>query len=388
MGYEQRKKLYHKFEKLRNRPLIVYVTSIRPNASAQMAADAITSIIEQVRKIPDEQKNLDFMIISNGGDPITALRIVSILRERFTHIAVLIPYIAYSAATILALGADEIIMHPFSNLGPVDPQLNVQKDNGMGQTGNIAFSSEDLRNYIEFVKNDVGIKDQAFLVEALKALGSEIGVLPIGSAKRSQQLSLALSSKMLETHINDKTQAMHIAQTLNSSYYHHGYAVGRSEAKELGLNIVKPEKELEELMWALWEDFRGEMKCDKAFDLMSELLGNSQIAAQITNVPVLNLPADLPQEIRGQLYNDVMQRIQIEIRTSIDIIQLMATVESSRECYQFYNKFNTIYWRNPDMSIGYNATVYNSGWEKESIGENQSQGQALMEVAATTRGER
>ena len=127
---------------------------------------------------------------------------------------------------------------------------------------------------------------------------------------------------------------------------------------------------------------------DKAFDLMSELLGNSQIAAQITNVPVLNLPADLPQEIRGQLYNDVMQRIQIEIRTSIDIIQLMATVESSRECYQFYNKFNTIYWRNPDMSIGYNATVYNSGWEKESIGENQSQGQALMEVAATTRGER
>ncbi|MDR2943560.1 MAG: hypothetical protein LBU81_00460, partial [Methanosarcinales archaeon] len=76
-----------------------------------------------------------------------ALRIITILRERFEHISVVVPYVAFSAATILALGADEIIMHPYSNLGPVDPQLSIIKPNEYGQQAQLQFSSEDIRNY-------------------------------------------------------------------------------------------------------------------------------------------------------------------------------------------------------------------------------------------------
>ena len=168
--YTHRQKLFTKIEKLRKRPLIVYVTSIRPNINVTMASNAISQIIEQIDLIPEEEKEIDFMIISNGGDPITSLRIISLLRERFKKVSVLIPYVAYSAATVLALGADEIIMHPYSNLGPVDPQLTVSHSNEKGIKENLNFSSEDLRNYVEFLKNDVGITDQQHLVSAIQPL--------------------------------------------------------------------------------------------------------------------------------------------------------------------------------------------------------------------------
>ncbi len=75
---------------------------------------------------------------------------MSLLRERFKKVSVLIPYVAYSAATLLALGADEIVMHPFSNLGPVDPQFIIPSAGG----GATAYGAEDLRNSISplFVK--------------------------------------------------------------------------------------------------------------------------------------------------------------------------------------------------------------------------------------------
>ena len=56
---------------------------------------------------------------------------------------------------------------------------------------------------------------------------SDVGPLQIGSAKRGQQLTLSLSEKMLNLHMSDKNTCKNIAKALNSSYYHHGYAVGR-----------------------------------------------------------------------------------------------------------------------------------------------------------------
>ena len=86
MSYQTRKTLFEQIENSRQRPLISYVTSIRPNLSGNMTGDSIDQIIAQIQKIPEDKKEIDFLIISNGGDPITALRIISILRERFNKI--------------------------------------------------------------------------------------------------------------------------------------------------------------------------------------------------------------------------------------------------------------------------------------------------------------
>jgi hypothetical protein len=364
MGYDERKQLYRKCEELRGNPLISYVTSIRPNLTSQMAGDAIPCIIEQVNRIPDEQKAIDFLIISNGGDPITSLRIISILRERFDKITVLIPYVAYSAATILALGADNIIMHPFSNLGPVDPQITVAKQNVAGQQSHLQFGSEDVRNYIDFVKTDVGILEQEYLVSAFNSLATEIGPLNIGSAKRSQQLSLALSTKMLETHMDNKDEADAIAKALNSSYYHHGYAVGRSEARKIGLKIEDPSPELETAIWAIWEDYCTEMNCFSEFNYINEIMSDPSARSKIASVPVISLPANAPPDVAQSLIIQwVQQNMQVTQQEPIERSYLFAAIESDRTAFAVNLTLSILYWRDVNMELAFNITSYSSGWE-------------------------
>lgn len=365
MGYGERIKLYRECETLRGNPLIVYVTSIRPNISSQMSTDSIPSIIAQIEKIPSEKDNIDLLIISNGGDPITSLRIISILRERFKKITVLVPYVAYSAATVLALGADEIVMHPYSNLGPVDPQLTISRQNEIGQPSQLNFSSEDIRNYIEFIKKDVGITDQTHLIAAFNSLSKEVGPLPIGSAKRSQQLSLSLSEKMLETHMDDKSKANSIAKSLNSSYYHHGYAVSRAEAKAIGLNVINPDQHLENLLWEIWQSFDNEMHCSSQFNPISEIMNDPIAKEKVSNIPVVSLPANTPLNVAQNIIANVAQQnAQITQQTPIEIQQLLASIESVNCAYEVKTILNIAYWREVNMQLSVNVTGYSNGWER------------------------
>src|SRR5260370_36471009 len=120
MSWTDRIKLYDKIERHRERPLIVYATSKREGVYATMATDALPHIIEQIDSLPEGTKAMDFLITSYGGDPMVAWRIMTLIRQRVDKVAVMIPQSAYSAATLLAFGANEIIMHPNGHIGPVD----------------------------------------------------------------------------------------------------------------------------------------------------------------------------------------------------------------------------------------------------------------------------
>lgn len=261
MGYQERMSYYQRIEEIRGRPLIVYVTSSRPNASAQMASDVIPQFTKQLLEISKDHEALDLLIVSNGGDPIVSWRVISLVREKFKKVGALLPYAAYSAATLLALGTDEIVMHPFSNLGPVDPQLTYPKRNGQ-DVELVQFGSEDLRNFLDFVKNDVGISDQEQLERAFELVSKDIGAIPIGVAKRSTQLALSMSEKLLSLHLGDNSQARAIAEALNRSFYHHGYPLSTSEAKKIGLPVIAASEELEQLLWNVWQDVENEMACN------------------------------------------------------------------------------------------------------------------------------
>jgi len=341
--------------------------------SSSMASDAIAVIIEQVDKIPRSVKEIDLLIISNGGDPITAWQIMTILRERFDKVSVIIPYTAFSAATILALGADEIVMHPYSNLGPVDPQLTIIKPNAFGQPTTLQFSSEDIRNYIEFIRSDVGITDQAQLASAFSPLAADVGPIPIGNAKRSQQLSISLSTKMLEFHLpnkceEDKEKVANIAKMLNSSYYHHGYTLNRKEAKEIGLNVKFPDKKHEEIIWSIWLDFCYEMKCNTAFDPIYEIINDPTAKQLLSQIPVISMPVNIPDQMAQNIYAQLAQQYtQVTQQSPIEIVLPIAATESINAASVCNIKASILYWRNPNMTLSYNLTTYSNGWENVSI---------------------
>lgn len=258
--FKNRKELYKLVEEKRKRPLLVYVTSIRSGCEGQMAQDVIPEFINQLNLIDKKEKEIDLMIISNGGDPIVSWRIISMLRERFDKISILIPYKAYSSATMLSLGADEIIMHPYANLGPIDLQINYKNNKGENRT----IGYEDIIKYFDFT-DKIGFKDSD-KIHAFEKLTNEISPTLIGFAQRSHQLEFKLGEKLLETHLNDKNKINSILKTLNGEFYHHGYPLGRKEAKEVGLNVINPNEELEDLMWKIYEDFENEYKFNEIFD--------------------------------------------------------------------------------------------------------------------------
>jgi len=155
MNLTERRVVYQKIEEYRNRPLIVYATSTRQGLNAMMATDVVREFIDQIDAIRSGD-SVDVLINSTGGDALTAWKLMSLLRERFKTVSVLVPYMAFSAATIFALGADEIVMHPHASLGPIDPQIRmVQPDGKVRQ-----FAYEDVGAFLEFLAEDVHLTEQ------------------------------------------------------------------------------------------------------------------------------------------------------------------------------------------------------------------------------------
>lgn len=359
MSYLERKKLFEKIESERGCPLIAYVTSPRQNASGIMAPDVIPELCKQILEIPEDEDKIDILIISRGGDPIVSWRIISLLRERFKKVGVLIPYEAYSAATLLALGANEIIMHPFSNLGPVDPQLHVTKNN-QGKKEDINFAAEDLAHYLDFINSDLGVSDQNLKEKAFELVAKEVGALPIGYAKRSSNLSLSLGEKLLKLHMSDHNKVKAISESLNKSFYHHGYPVGREEAKKIGLSVKTASSDLEKLMWAVWEDFEKEMKCKEPFNPFEAAMEDESISRALSQIRQLDIPANTPPQVINQIFQ---QGIQQTTLPSIKYEFLNACVESSRLRSEFRSVNMISAVRMPDLNININVTQIKQGWK-------------------------
>ena len=122
--FEARLKLIKRLEEMRGSSVFCYLTSLRPNVMAAMAEDSVRVLLDHVAMLPARPvEKLDVFLCSNGGSGAVPWRMVSLFREFANSFNVLIPYRAYGAASLLALGADGIVMHPFAELGPIDPTV-------------------------------------------------------------------------------------------------------------------------------------------------------------------------------------------------------------------------------------------------------------------------
>ena len=68
---------------------------------------------------------LDLILHSPGGYLESAEHIVKYLREHFSDIRIIVPYLAMSAATLIACSANQIVLGKQSALGPIDPQFTL-----------------------------------------------------------------------------------------------------------------------------------------------------------------------------------------------------------------------------------------------------------------------
>lgn len=206
-----------------------------------------------------KSKVIDLFLYSRGGDVSVPWRIASMLREFCGEFNVLVPYKAQSAATLLSLGADNIIMSKKAELGPIDPTL-VKATIGEGALPHQEISVEDVNSFLSFIKERANINDQFALAEVVGTLVNQISPLTLGNVNRQNSHIRLVARKLLTSRKEkmDEEKINSVIETLTEKIYSHGHSIGRKEAKDIGLPISFPDDKTENLIWQLYlkyEDF-------------------------------------------------------------------------------------------------------------------------------------
>ncbi|MBI1899957.1 MAG: hypothetical protein HYS13_02430 [Planctomycetia bacterium] len=194
-----------------------------------------------------EAKRITLFIKSDGGSGEASLRMVNLLRQFTRRLVALVPLECQSAATMLALGADEIHMGPLAHLSAVDTSLThdlspIDRDNHR-----VSVSQDELHRVIALWQQEVG--DNA--TNPYQALFQHVHPLVIGAVHRASSLSTKLCIEILSYHLKDRRKAKAISDGLNAGYPSHSYPITLREARRIGLNAQPLDGGINELLFEL-----------------------------------------------------------------------------------------------------------------------------------------
>jgi len=119
-----------RFAKARQHKTVVYMLGAGDPTANRPDIPMTKRTAEQlVNSIGDDRfDDLDLIVQSSGGDIHAAYLIMSVLRERMKgngELIACVPSRAQSAATLLCLGADKILLGELGALGPLDAQIRM-----------------------------------------------------------------------------------------------------------------------------------------------------------------------------------------------------------------------------------------------------------------------
>jgi hypothetical protein len=232
-----------------HRAIVYWMTPV-----ARLAEGVIVSLYDQLRAI-GKQPRLDLVLNTVGGAVEVPWPIVNLIREFCSSFSVLLPHRAHSAGTLLALGANEIVMTPLSILGPIDPsRTHHLLPTGKAEESSVEVSVQDMRHAMTFVKEAFG-PGETYTPDAkariLTALFEKVHPLAIGAIEQSYALSKLIARRCLSTHMDEKKQAAEIARiadALCDEFKSHQYEINRREARQLGLKVVDAPADIENAM--------------------------------------------------------------------------------------------------------------------------------------------
>jgi hypothetical protein len=239
-------------------------------------------------------QQMNLILHSPGGDPTIVEKMVDMCRSHLSgenrKLRVIVPNVAKSAATVLALGADTIIMGYCSELGPVDPQVQIVNSGVLHWVSAFAFvESRD--------------KLMAAIAEATKKKEPTVGLLQqlaglnipyiqemenwIEFAKKTSAALLdkyMLKSKFPQARTR-KRKAEQIAGKLLSKQLFpvHGQFIDGVTAKKLDLevDVLERNENLWELIWEYY--IRCEVQMNVPFQppLIKTKLFESSVASLV-----------------------------------------------------------------------------------------------------------
>lgn len=195
--------------------------------------DSITSyhsdrLYSAASKLKGEDKNI-LLIVHSPGGRIEPAYLISKTLKRIAgkKFVVAVPRRAKSAATLLALGADEIHMGMISQLGPIDPQVS-------------GLPVLALGNALNHIANIVGKVPRSSDMWA-KYLIDQVPIRRLGHYERVSESAAQYAERLLHgKQLPGGKTAAQVAQHLVQHYKDHSFVIDTEEAIELlGDDLVK-----------------------------------------------------------------------------------------------------------------------------------------------------
>ncbi len=223
---------------------------------------AVQEKLDNVIETPRKKTEIDVWLDSPGGDAHVAYKLFLELRSRCARLRVVVPDFAKSAATLLAIGADEIWMAPAAELGPLDAQIEHPDREG------VSVSALDVADAVEFLMR-IAVKHlllsggyivkstglaRASVLEQFAKFSAEFFRPLIGKldphlvhkaanelvvAGRYATSMLRMRGKVSIATPNGKEplSAVRVARCLVEDYPSHGFVISRTAIKNLGLPV-------------------------------------------------------------------------------------------------------------------------------------------------------
>ena len=245
--YKHRQPIIKRVQENLNAKLIVYTSSPSHPFPSIMIQD-VPLFEDLLRSVSGVEEGY-LMINCPGGDPNAAEKLLMMCRERFTKsFSVIVPDYAKSAATMIALGSDKILMGYLAELGPIDPQLRMAPPPLPGET----IPARSFVDGLEIIRRR--IKEDGDPFQMYLPMIARIRPEVLAMCQRAIDDARATAEKWLKKYMlkHDPNQAEKVAEWLSAGekYKSHGKVINFDEVKNvLKLNVEKIDKDSD-----LWKD--------------------------------------------------------------------------------------------------------------------------------------
>ena len=240
-----RRKYLHALHHHTGRNIILYASGWLQRSSAPSQEFSISD--EDMQAFMEvsyglEGGELDLILHSPGGSPESAEAIVRYLRSRFSHIRVIVPQLAMSAATMISCAADQIVLGNHSFLGPTDPQIFLPTPLGY----RMAPAQAILDQFERAQKECADPEKLRTWLPMLSQYGPDLLV----QCESALNMSKELVKYWLETYMFGNTKggankAKDISNWLadHKHFMSHSRHISRSDIEKHGLSVLKLESD-------------------------------------------------------------------------------------------------------------------------------------------------
>ncbi len=226
--------LLRSLEEMRQSRVVVHCTS--DSQPRRLAMGDVPHLTRCVREMSHPGR-LTLVLHSDGGTIEAAREFALQLRAYAGQLEIFVHRKARSAATLLCLAADRIVLGPAAEFGPIDPQIMSAGD-AEGQPKRI--SSEDIKAFRAMAETWFDLRAEESRLEIFKILNQRFFPTTLGAFFRADRYARRVADELLAyaaPHLPAAGRAQ-VVERLMTSLPDHDEAINRRDILALGLDAA------------------------------------------------------------------------------------------------------------------------------------------------------